>query len=233
MIVAIHQPNYIPWTGYFHKIKNCDLFVILDNVQHSVRSVTARNKIKTANGEVFLTVPIANRGALINELLIDNQANWASKHWKSIYCFYCKADGWNYVKNELESIYSKQWEYLYELNIELIRLMMNKLNIKTPIILSSSINQDLGCKNTRILNICKHFNADIYLSGTGARDYNNEEEFQKQGINLIYQDFNPPVYKQMWGEFIPNLSAIDLLLNCGESAGEYIERQTILLRGKL
>lgn len=228
MIIAIHQPNYIPWVGYFHKIKNCDLFVILDDVQYSKRSFTNRNKIKTTDGEVYLTVPITNKGSMINQLSIDNQTNWASKHWKSIYCFYCKADGWNYVKNELEVIYTKHWDHLVCLNIELIKLMMNKFNIKKPIVLSSSINQDSGFKSTRILNICKYFNADIYLSGNGARDYNNEEEFQKQGISLVYQEFQPPIYKQMWGEFIPNLSAIDLLLNCGESAGEYITRQSIL-----
>jgi hypothetical protein len=105
--------------------------------------------------------------------------------------------------------------------------MMKKLNIETNIILASSIKHDFGIKSTRNLNICKYFNADIYLSGNGARDYNNEEEFQKEGIKLVYQQFKSPMYSQKWGMFIPNLSSIDLLLNCGELAGEYIEKQII------
>lgn len=227
MIVAVHQPNYIPWIGYFHKIKNCDLFVILDNVQHSKGSVTTRNKIKSANGEILLTVPVINKGSLINELFIDNSKNWSVKHWRSLHGNYCRADGWNYMKAELESIYSRQWNYEAELNIELIKLMMKKLNIKTPITLASDIKNDFGTKNNRILNICKYFSADTYLSGNGAHSYNNEEEFERYDIRLVYQQFKPPIYNQMWGEFIPNLSALDLLLNCGESAADYIEKQII------
>lgn len=225
MILAVHQPNYIPWIGYFHKIKSCDLFVILDNVQHSKGSVTTRNKIKTTDGELLLTVPVTNKGCMINELLIDNSCNWASKHWKTLYRNYCKADGWNYLKDDIELIYSERWDYAIDLNIELIKLMMIKLNIKTPIILASSIKQDFGFKSIRILNMCKYFNAEIYLSGNGAHDYNNEEEFEKEGIRLVYQQFKSPTYKQLWGEFKSNLSAIDLLLNCGESSSKYIEIQ--------
>lgn len=227
MIIAIHQPNYIPWIGYFHKIRNCDLFVILDNVQHSKASVTTRNKIKSANGEILLTVPVINKGSIINELFIDNSRNWSGRHWRSIHENYCKAVGWNYMEHELESIYSRHWDYEAELNIELIKLMMKKLNIKTPITLASDIKNDFGTKSTRVSNICKYFNADTYLSGNGARSYNDEEEFERCGIRLVYQQFKPPIYDQMWGEFIPNLSALDLLLNCGESAADYIEKQII------
>lgn len=218
MKIAIHQPNYMPWLGYFYKISQVNQFVILDDVQFSKGSYTNRTNIKTPNGIVKLSVPIiSNNKENINQILIHNKQNWQEKHWKTIESNYKKTQHFNEYKERFENIFFKKYERLFDLNLSLLKLILNILEIDTDIIIASELKQDFGQKNDRILNICKYLNADEYLSGNGAKNYNVQEDYDAANIKLQYTTFLHPTYKQKWGEFVPNLSTIDMIFNDVES----------------
>ncbi len=225
MKIAIHQPNYLPWIGFFDKMDKVDKFVLLDTAIHSKSGFTNRNKIKTPQGPYTLTVPITAKEIPINELTIDNKQNWKRHHWKLIESNYKKSKHWNDLKDGFAEIYEADWDKLVELNIALILHIKTLLSINTDIILESVLSEDFGTGNTRNVNIVKHLNGSMYLSGTGAKVYNEENEFTDNNILLVYQQFNHPVYEQRWGKFITNLSIIDLLFHCGPKAIETIREQ--------
>ena len=224
MIVAIHQPNYIPWLGFFHKMANSDIFVLLDDVKHSKSSITHRNKIKAFDKELLLSVPLKNKESLINELLIHDPLLSLKKHWQAIDTNYRRAKYWEYVSDELKKIYNSEWKYLVDLNISIIKLIKNKLNIDCKILIASEIGNIEGEGSTRNLNICKILNADTYLSGTGASAYNDESSFKENNIQLAYDKFKHPVYPQIGAFFIQNLSILDLLFNCGKDSIDYVKK---------
>ncbi len=218
MKVAIHQPNYIPWIGFFHKMSKSDVFILLDDVKHSKSSVTHRNKIKSDDKELLLTVPLRNKESLINELVIDRPEITIKKHWHSIESNYRKAKHWSFLADDISSIYNSKWNYLVEFNISLIQLLMEKLQIKTKMIRSSEFQKISGEGSERNLNICKMLGADVYISGSGAKKYNDEESFLRSNIKIIYNNFQHPNYPQIGTNFISNLSIIDLIFNCGEQS---------------
>lgn len=227
MKIAIHQPNYLPWIGYFDKLDQVDKFVILDKATHSKSGYINRTKIKTPQGNLVLTVPLKNKEIPINELKIQNNAKWYVSHWKAIEANYKKCPYWSTYKDGFEKIYQSSWENIAPLNIALIRHITSLLAIKTQIILESDLQMDFGSKNARNVNIVSHLGGDVYLSGIGARVYNDESAFNDHDIKLIYQDFKHPVYPQRWGNFEPNLSIIDMLFNCGPETMEIIRKQRI------
>lgn len=227
MIISGHQPNYLPWLGYFHKMKSCDLFVILDDVLHSRGEITNKNKIKAPEGARMLSVPLAQKKVPIKDVTILNDNRWNKKHWSSLHTCYARAPYWKDYKDLFMSVYDSPDNLLAELNLRLIQIIRKILNIDTPMVLSSAISGVTGKKGTKIINICGHFGADVCLSGTGARDYNDEEEFRRNNLRLVYQEFENPQYPQLWGEFIPNLSAVDLIFNCGPASADFLPRQLI------
>lgn len=227
MKVAIHQPYYLPWSGFFHKLDQADQFVFLDTAIHSKSGFFNRNKIKTPNGEKWLTVPLKTKEKPLNEMMIDNSQNWRNTHWKMIEANYKKSQYWSYYKDGFEQIYRKAWETLVPFNVAIIMHIVNILEIKTTIESESGFKKDFGHGNSRNVNIVKHLGGKIYLSGTGARVYNDEEEFKNQGIQLIYQEFKHPVYPQRWGTFLPNLSIIDMIFNYGPETMKLIREQTV------
>jgi len=206
---------------------SCDLFVILDDVLHSRRAVTNKNKIKGADGARLLSVPLSRKRVLIKDVTILNESNWYQKHWDSLMTCYARANYWKEYKEFFSPIYNYPDESLAVLNLRLIKVMRRLLDINTPMVLTSEIPQIEGKKGTRIINICKHFGANICLSGIGAREYNDEREFQLNNIRLVYQEFAHPIYPQLWGDFMPNLSAVDLLFNCGPKSKYYLSKQVI------
>jgi hypothetical protein len=222
-VIAIHQPNYLPWLGYFHKMLNCDTFVIADDVLLSSTSVTHRNKIKCANGPMLLSVPLAIKKVAIKDVLICNQQHWAERHFQSMQHCYARSKYWKVYREQFRDIYSKKWHKLIDLNMELIGLVRNILDIKTEMVLSSELPNLLGKKSERIIDICKKLDAGIYLSGQGARVYNDEQAFKQNGIELKYQQFVHPEYHQMWGEFVDKLSIVDLIFNCGPQSRKILE----------
>ncbi|TSI08691.1 WbqC family protein [Lysinibacillus sp. BW-2-10] len=222
MKIAIHQPNYLPWIGFFDKLDQVDSFVLLDTARHSKSGFVHRNKIKTPSGPLTLSVPLKNKEYPINELLIAQETNWQHQHWKAIETNYKKSPYWSLYKDGFEQIFQQQWSHLSDLNITIIEHIVSLLNISTKLVKESSLHINFGQRNTRNVNIVSHLKGTTYLSGEGARIYNDPLLFKEHQIELIYQQFNHPRYLQRWGEFIPNLSIIDMLFNCGPSTLELI-----------
>ena len=217
-IVSIHQPGYIPWMGFFKKIQSSDVFIFLDDVQFEKNGWHNRNKIKTAENWMWLTVPVrAKLGMNLNEIKIDNSVKWINKHKKSIELNYSKTEFFSEYWKGFETIFEKKYEFLIDLNIEFINQILEILDIKTKIIFSSSLGISEK-KSERILEICKAVNSSNYISGIMGEDYLNKEDFEKNGISIDFQDYQHPIYKQNYESFLPNMSIIDLLFNEGNNS---------------
>lgn len=221
MIVSIHQPNYIPWIGFFHKVANSDIYVVFDDVQLvRGKSFVIRTEIKTEGGGKWLTVPVLDKSKMlkINQVKINNNENWKEKHWNALKSNYSKTLFFNDFSKSFYQIFNKNWDSLVEMNVEIIKMLMKILDIKTKILFSSSLNVELtGIE--KILGIIKKVGADEYFSGSGegSKRYleNQESKFKKEGIELKFQEFQHPKYPQLFGKFIPNLSICDMLFNVG------------------
>lgn len=229
MIASIHQPNYLPYIGFFHKIKTSDVFVILDTAQYVKNDFHNRNRIKGPSGEFWLTIPISSKDCYLKSIIdvpLPKDKRWAEKHLKSIIQCYKKAPFYEKYIGFFNDLYGNLPEMLIELNMKIILYLINRFNIKTKIIRASDLNLTLGLKSTEMLiEILKKIDADIYIAGRGRegkQHYLDVELMKREGINVKWHDFDHPIYKQCYGGFIKNLSAIDLLFNCGDKAGEMI-----------
>ncbi len=228
-ILIAHQPAYLPWLGYFHKIALSDIFVILDSVQFEKNSFTNRNKIKTAQKPVWLTVPVLLKNHFkktIKEIEIDNSQDWPKKHWKSIYLNYKKAPYFNKYSDFFEDFYKKKWDYLTNLNEYLLKWFLKELGIKVKYYKASELNLE-GYKSDLVLNMSKKLGADLYIFGTLGKDYVEKEKFARQGIEIYFQDYGYPLYPQLYGKFLPYMSIIDLLFNCGNKSLEVLMKGNI------
>jgi len=226
--IAIHQPEHHPWLGFFKKMSQTDIFVFFDDVQYNSSGFQNRNYIKTNTGKMLLSVPVLSKfDSKINEIKIDKTKNWFKKHKKSIMTNYSKTDFFEEYKNKIEEIYETEYEYLIELNTKVIKFFLNELKIKTKIIFSSSLNLDSNSQK-KILEICKKFNADKYISGVhwGLENL-NLKEFSDNQIKIEFQKFLHPIYKQCHSPFIPNLSTLDLILNEGENGRKILEKSKV------
>lgn len=217
-VVSIHQPGYLPWLGFFKKISSADIFVLLDDVQYEKNGWQNRNKIRTKDGDMWLTVPINSKFETnLKDVKIDLSSNWQKKHEKAIYLNYVKAKNFNVYWNDFKKIYDSKFEYLVELNVEIIQLLLDKFNIKTKIVFSSEFGISAH-SSKKLLEICKHLDADEYLSGIAGKEYLVEDEFIENKIQVKYQNFQHPIYEQVYYPFYPNMAAIDLLYNEGKNA---------------
>jgi hypothetical protein len=218
MIVAGHQPNYLPWLGFFDKMVQCDVFIIEDCVQFEKQGFQNRNKIKTFQGVKWLTVPIKHVGKPlpINEVMIANKAkpDWAKQHWLMLKYNYSRAPFWEKFSGFFEQTYNQEWTRLIDLNMHLTKELMGFLKIKKPLVMASSLGVS-GEKSELVLAQCKAIGATTLLSGIGARSYLNLQRFEEEGIKVIFQNFKYPVYPQLAGEFVPNLSVVDYLFWTG------------------
>lgn len=221
MILSVHQPQYIPWLGFFAKIAASDMFVFLDQVQYKAREYQNRNKIRTRDGSLWLTVPVLSKGVReqrIGDVRIDNTIDWQKKHWNTLLRAYAKAAFFKQYADFFEQVYTRPWEKLIDLNIHIIKYILDVLTIQTPLYYESALPVS-STKTDRIIDICRACKADIYLSGMGGKDYLEEDKFHNHTIRLIYQNFQHPVYNQHTMkaalDFIPYLSVIDLLFNEG------------------
>jgi hypothetical protein len=226
MIVAVHQPQYLPWLGYFDKIDRADVFVLLDNVQFKKNEWQNRNKIKTAQGWQWLTVPVLYKyPQLINQVTINNRVNWQHKQKQALVSNYKKAPCFEMVTNMLGDIFSSPWEYISQLNIEIVKTTARALGIDTQIYIASELGEFPQDPDERLVAITKHFGSGTYLAGMGGKGYMNLDTYEKSGVEVIFQDFKHPVYKQLFGDFEPFMSSIDLLFNHGD-------KSLTVLRGK-
>lgn len=233
MIVSIHQPNYLPWLGFFNKLLRSDIMVIFDNVQFPRgKTVISRTAIKTPTGSQWLTVPVKGKSELlpIREVqLVENQA-WVRKHLKSLEANYGRAPYFDRYYPQLAGYYQGEHTCLAELNSGLISLLAGFLGATTKLVRASELQPEANAGGLdRILGICRTLGATEYLTGQGAgsQRYMDEEAFKKLGIKVVLQDFVHPVYSQLWGGFIPKLSVLDLLFNHGPAAsGILLERSS-------
>jgi len=222
-VVAIHQPEYLPWLGFFKKMMNVELFVFLDDVQFRKKGWQNRNRIRINDGTTLLSIPVHTHSyPKINEVTIDNEKNWSIRHKKSILYNYARAPYFGEIKDFIESIFEKKFQYLVDLNTEIIKFIMNELEIKSKIVFSSEL--EISKKGSdRVLDICKAVDADHYITGTFWAESNlRVEEFKKSNIDVEFQKFQHPIYKQIHGEFIPEMSIIDLLFNEGRKEAKKI-----------
>ncbi|MHB8092097.1 MAG: WbqC family protein [Syntrophales bacterium] len=219
MMVAVHQPQYLPWLGYFDKIAAADVFVLLDNVQFKKNEWQNRNRIKTAAGPQWLTVPVRYKfPERINEVSVNNQEHWVNKHRQAIVTNYRKAPCWDEVSTILEPIFAGSWESISQLNIFTVKLLAKTLGIETPLYVASELPPFPEDPDLRLIAIAKHFAADTYLAGKGGIDYMNLACFRENGVRVKFQQYNHPVYRQLFNGFEPFMSVIDLLFNYGEDS---------------
>lgn len=225
MIVSIHQPNYIPWLGFFHKLLLSDTYVVFDDVQFPRgKDYANRNQIKTNNGKMWLTASVLGKKDLKpwNQIEINNNG-WKEKHLNNIESFYKKTPYFKSYFLFLKRIYETDHKLLLNLNLDLIIFFLGCLD-KTPnIVLSSNIKTELTGLD-KILYILKNQNATKYISGDGegSKRYIDEQLFKNNNIELIWQNYKHPTYKQLYGEFIPYLSILDLLFNEGPNSKNII-----------
>jgi hypothetical protein len=229
MILSCHQPQYLPWLGYFDKVIRSDVFVFLDQVQYKEREFQNRNRIRTKDGWMWLTVPVMSKGLgrqKISEVRIDNTLPWARKHLASLQACYGQALFFKEHDSFFEDLYSRRWDRLIDLNIEVINYLLREFKIGTKIYNESAVGSSQSSTG-RIIELCQKLQADTYLSGQGGKDYLEEEKFSVAGIKLVYQEFNHPRYRQVYSataaDFIPNLAALDLLFNEGEASSKTLK----------
>lgn len=220
MILSVHQPQYLPWLGYFDKIDKSDAFVFLDKAQYKKREYQNRNKIRTRDGWTWLTVPVISKGRYnqkIYEVEIGNAIDWQASHWNSLKASYNKAAYFKDYLDFFEEVYTSKWNKLAKLNVYIIKYLLVCLNINTPLYYESDL-KTTNQGTERIAEICKKLGADTYLSGIGGKAYLDESLLSQEGIKLAYQDFYHPQYRQQYDGFEPYMAAIDLLFNHGKDS---------------
>lgn len=235
MIVAAHQPNFIPWLGYFDKMRKADLFIVVDHVQMERQSFQNRVRIKTGEGARWITVPVVqeSRSERIMDKRIDNSRTgrfrWSRKMFLTLKYAYQSAPHFRDYEAALAAIFESRWERLSDLNGRLIGFCREALDIRTPLLASSTLSI-AGAKSDMVLNMCREAGATAYLAGDGAsRRYLDVDAFERAGIRVIWQEFEHPRYVQhpSSGVFIPNLSAFDLLFNCGPRSAEILRGERV------
>jgi hypothetical protein len=223
MIVAAHQPHFMPWLGYLDKMAKADVFVIMDDLQYEAQNFQNRQRIKLASGPSWLTVPVVH-GAQTDRICdkqIDNtgspRQHWQRRVWLTLETSYARAPFFTRYADELRDVLARPWISLLELDLAMLDLARRWLCIQVPVIRSSSL-QLAGHKTERLIDMCRKLGARAYLSGSGgSQGYLDAEHMGRSGIGLIWQHFDHPVYHQRYPErgFVPYLGFLDLVLNCG------------------
>jgi len=231
MIVAAHQPHYLPWLGYLDKLAKCDLFVVMDDLQYEAQNFQNRNRLKLADGPHWLTVPLL-RGEQTDRVLdkrIDNTGrgsrhHWQRRAWRTLEVHYGRAPCFARYAAALEDVYVRRWDWLADIDLHMLDLARTWLGVTVPIVRASSLNLR-GAKTDRILSLCDAVGASTYLSGGGgSRGYLDTVRLQHAGITTIWQTFAHPTYPQRYGGlgFVSHLGFLDLLFNCGPDSAAHV-----------
>jgi WbqC-like protein len=211
VLVAIHQPHYLPWLGYLHRMAQADLFIVLDHVQFERGNYQNRTSVRVNGAAHWLTVPVVQRSQKerIDEKLIDTRQDWDASHFETLRRAYGHA-----AVAPLRAIYETPWERLVDLNDAMLQFLRARFGIRTPLVNSSELDVK-GAKSELVLNLCLAVGADALLVGLGgSRRYLDRGAFAAAGVELVFQEFTHPVYAQRGpGAFIPGLSAVDMLFN--------------------
>ncbi len=224
MILSAHQPVYLPWLGLFHKIALADKFIFFDKVQYVPKDWINRNQVKSPQGPVMLTVPVLRKGYLsktIADIEINNDLPWARKHWKTLLLSYGKTNFFKQYADFFEDLYNKQWHFLSDLNFYMLKWFLKTIGISTALEKAGDFNFE-GAKSDLVLDMCLKRGADIYIFGALGRDYADVEKFIASGVKPFFQSYRHPIYKQLYGDFLPYMSVVDLLFNEGLNSLEII-----------
>lgn len=218
MMIACHHPNFMSWPGLFYKAMQAEQLVLLDDVQFPLGSSWInRNRLKNDQGELWLTVPVWKRGRSfqsIDAVEICNEENWQKKHLLSLEHAYKHAPYWDEHSKFFQQIYHGQRQNLLKLNLEILDYLRLALGIDQPFLLSSTLAIETK-GSQRLVDICKAQGALKYLTIASSHKYLDEDLLRRHGIQLVYYKYDPPIYPQLWGDFIANLSVLDLILTCG------------------
>jgi hypothetical protein len=225
MRVAIHQPQYLPWLGYLAKWAAADLFIVLDVVQYERNGWQNRNRIKTRDGARWLTVPVhAALGTPISEVAIDGSRGWPVRHLRAIEQAYARAPFLATYRGDLAELYARPWTHLAPLAAATAQWLARAVGIRTPVRLASELGVASTDPTGRLVALCRAAGADTYLAGADGARYMDLAQFAAAGIDVQAQRYEHPVYPQIHGEFVPFLSALDLLLTAGDQALSTIRR---------
>lgn len=225
-IAAVHQPQYLPYLGFFHKVRHADVLVVLDTVEYHRRGIQNRNRIKTSHGVKWLTVPVLQRsGQLVREVATNPSVDWKSQHWNALYLNYGRARHFKeYGETLREALFAPTATALSQINLAILERLLELLDIRTRVVLASELAVDREQSSERLVALCDAVGADRYLSGPGGRRYMDLEVFDRSGIEVLWQEFDAPVYEQLWPDlgFVPDLSVVDALLCCGPQVREWL-----------
>jgi hypothetical protein len=226
---VIHQPDYLSYPGFFHRLLHSDIFIILDDVQFvkSPNGLTHRDLIKTPKGSSWLTLNTvkAPQKTAINCIKLSEAVDWRIKHLNLIIQNYKKSPFYDEIYPYITNLYKKDYPNLIDINMESIKMLMKLFDINIPIQLASELASN-GSKNELLISLLGNVNATHYLSGTGAKAYLKAEQFEKANIKVNWQQYTPVIYPQMFGDFIPDLSSIDMLFNCGIDLSQELLRKS-------
>lgn len=231
MIVAAHQPHYLPWLGYLDKLARCDLFVVMDDLQYEAQNFQNRNRIKVNLGAHWLTVPL-RRGAQTDRIVdrrIDHTGwggrhHWQARTWATLVTHYGRAPHFDRYAPALEEVFARRWDWLVELDLQMLELARRWLGLTVPVVRASSLGL-VGAKTERILALCRAVGASAYLSGRGgSTGYLDTAALARAGISTLWQPFTHPIYPQRYPAlgFVSHLGFLDLLFNCGPAAATVI-----------
>lgn len=227
MTITIHQPEHLPWLGFFNKLSKAEKFVILDSVPYRKNYFQNRNRIMGSNGVQFIGIPTVNVGHIegtiaTTKIAIQGNANWKTKYLNTIKMSYSKHSFFSEVYPLLEKTIMIDTEYLADINIAVFTSFADQMGFHPEYVKSSTLNAT-GAKSDLILSICQELNTDIYIAGPSGRDYLNMQSFEDAGIKVVFNDYHHPEYPQRKAkEFIPYLSALDLFMNCGFDEGRRV-----------
>jgi len=223
--VAIHQPQYLPWLGYLAKWAAADLFVFLDTVQYEKNGWQNRNRIKTADGPRWLTIPVRARfGTRIADVVVDGEQPWPSRHLHVLETAYGGAPYWPRWAAALTSLYCDAADRLVPVAVASAELLARAMGVATPVRLASALAVDEPDPTDRLIALCRAVSADTYLAGGHGAKYMDAKRFADAGIRVLYQSYAHPVYAQQYGDFVPFLSGLDLLLMHGDASLAILRR---------
>ena len=237
MIVAIHQPHYLPWLGYLHRMARADVFVVLDHVQFERRNYQNRCLIRLEGAARWLTVPVVQRSQKesIVDKLIDNRpegaSGWGASHFSTLRHAYREAPFIRQYAAALKQVLEARWERLVDLGLANLELLRDAFGIRTRVLRSSQLAGVQGAKSELILSICRAVGADTLLAGFGgSRAYLDADAFAGHGIRIVRHEFQHPVYRQCGtAAFIPGLASVDLLFNAGPQAADILNGKAVPL----
>jgi hypothetical protein len=229
--VAIHQPNFLPWLGYFHKLLNCDVFIFLDDAQFPRgKSFVSRVSVKSPGGPLWLTVPVQGKGSFLpikNTVMVDPE-KWRKKHLKTLQSCYARAPFFAEYFPAIQQVYDLECSLLADFNISLIKRLAGVFSSSPHMVRSSELNLDYDGSLDHLVKLVRCMGGTRYLTGKGRGTLRHLDQsaFAREGIEVVFQSFVHPEYPQLWGEFIPNLSIVDLIFNCGEQSEKILLKKS-------